>query len=222
MRNRTNVLHPLALMSIAGSVIAAILVLTLWWRVGIPALSQNVPAAQPSAVAAMFGIDPAKFADLPPEKRTLLEAWYRQAEQDRRSPPPKNPATPPPTPAPTPAGGPITLPQRPAGAGIIVESGQAPLPGSLYAIENSWHKPEDGGFIQVFAGAEREDPAQGIVAVVVATGNGQPPPPLEVHRTPAKAGAVRVVDADGERLTLRTSSGATFIFDVPARRFVSP
>jgi len=222
MRNQTNSLRRLALMLIAGSAITAVLAFALTWHVGIPALSQSAPPAQPSAVAAMFGIDPAKFTDLPSEKRALLEASYRRAEQERRGPPPKNPALPPPTPAPTPAGGPITLPQRPAGAGIIVESGQAPLPGSLYAIENSWHKPEDGGFIQVFAGAEREDPAQGIVAVVVATGNGQPPPPLEVHRTPAKAGAVRVVDADGERLTLRTSSGATFIFDVPARRFVSP
>ncbi|MPZ57462.1 MAG: hypothetical protein GEU91_13365 [Rhizobiales bacterium] len=222
MQNPSGASRRLALVSIAGAVVASVLALMVWWRVGTLALSQNAPAAQPNAVADMFGIDPAQFAGLPPEKRALLEGSYLRAVQGRRSPPPKNPAAPPPTPAPTPAGGPITVPQRPAGAGIIVESGLAPLPGSVYKIENSWHKSEGNGFIQVFAGAEREDPAQGVVAVVVAPGNGQPSPPVEVYRTPTKAGAVRVVEAEGERLTLRTSSGATFIFDVPTRRFLSP
>ncbi|MGH2586903.1 MAG: hypothetical protein ACRDJE_18470, partial [Dehalococcoidia bacterium] len=189
MRNRSGTSRRVALVSIAGAVVVALLALMLWWRAGTSDPSQDAPAAQLDAVANRFGLDQAQFADLPPEKRALLEASHLRAVQNRRGPPPKNPAIAPPTPAPTPPGGPITLPQRPAGAGIIVESGQAPLPASLYAIENSWHKPEDDGFIQVFAGAEREDPAQGVVAVVVATGNGQPPPPLEVHRTPARAGA---------------------------------
>jgi len=38
-------------------------------------------------------------------------------------------------------------------------------------------------------------------------------------RTPQRAGAVRVVSADGPVLTLRAASGTTFTFDAAAGRF---
>jgi hypothetical protein len=64
----------------------------------------------------------------------------------------------------------------------------------------------------VYAGAARDDPSQGLLAVrsIGLT---------TVYRAPIRAGAVRIVAADGERLSLVTSSGTQLVFDVSSRSF---
>lgn len=206
---------------VASSVSAAILAAMLWLGVGTPVLSQP-RAPQPTPPANMFGFDQSQISQFPPEKRARIEEAQRLAQQNRGSPPPKNPATLLPSSALTltPAGQ-ITKPQRPAGGGTIVESQQAPLPGQLFSIANYWYTTQGSQVTQVFAGADRRDPTQGVVVVIIP-GNGQPAPPYQVYRTPTKSGSVRVVDAQGQRLTLRTDSGITITFDVLARQFTSP
>lgn len=43
---------------------------------------------------------------------------------------------------------------------------------------------------------------------------------LKDYLTPCPVGSVRIVGAVGERLRLRSTSGATFYFDVPTRRYI--
>lgn len=110
-----------------------------------------------------------------------------------------------------------SAPRTPAGAGTVVESGLAPFAGSLYTFENRWFKPSGDADLVVYAGAERADPLQGLVAVrLIRRTLG----PAALYRTPTRAGAVRVAAADGERLTLVSRSGTRFVFDVSSRSFV--
>jgi|SRR5581483_9174787 len=106
---------------------------------------------------------------------------------------------------------------RAAGSGNIVESDQAALPGLAFLGQNYWVEVVNPSTaIVAYAGQDRNDLLQGVV-VVVATHT----PPV-TYPTPAKAGAVHVVDASGERLTLQAASGATFIFDVASRTYLPP
>jgi hypothetical protein len=114
---------------------------------------------------------------------------------------------------------PAQLPRQGAGAGTIVESGLAPLPGALYTIENRWFERRAGGELIVYAGARRQDPAQGLVVVRPSRADLGP---AGVYLTQTRAGSVRVVRAVGERLQLQAATGATFTFDLPGRRFVAP
>jgi hypothetical protein len=108
------------------------------------------------------------------------------------------------------------LPHQAAGSGTIVESGQAPFPGSLYTFENRWYEATGKGDVVVYAGAERDDPAQGLVATRLS---GVTPGPAAVYRTPVRSGAVRIVGAEGKRLSLVSSGGARLVFDVSSQTF---
>jgi hypothetical protein len=108
------------------------------------------------------------------------------------------------------------LPHQAAGTGTIVESGQAPFPGSLYTFENRWYEATGEGDLVVYAGAERDDPAQGLVATRLI---GVTPGPAAVYHTPIRSGAVRIVGAQSTRLSLVSSSGTRLVFDVSSRTF---
>jgi hypothetical protein len=108
------------------------------------------------------------------------------------------------------------LPHRSAGSGTIVESGQAPFPASTYTFENRWFERTADGDLVVYAGAARDDPAQGLVAVRLI---GAAVGPATVYRTPARFGAIRIVGAEGNKLALVASSGARLAFDVSSRSF---
>jgi hypothetical protein len=111
----------------------------------------------------------------------------------------------------------LPAPTAASASRAIVESGQAPFPGSLYTFENRWFKSTGDGDLVVYAGAERDDPARGLVAVRLV---GSTPGAAAVYHTPVAAGAVGIVAAEGERLTLVSISGARFVFDVSSRTFV--
>jgi hypothetical protein len=44
----------------------------------------------------------------------------------------------------------------------------------------------------------------------------------DTYNTPTQAGAVQVIDAVGERLTLKAKDGTLFYFDVPSRQWLNP
>ena len=152
-----------------------------------------------------------------PKAERVVQEGQAIATAQAQPRPPKDVGKPP-RQAPGPAQ-PAALPRQAAGAGTVVESGLAPLPGSVYTIENRWFETRGGGELIVYAGAETQDPAQGVLVVRAAQANLGP---SGVYPTPTRSGAVRVVGAVGERLQLQSASGTTFTFDVAARRFIGP
>ncbi len=97
-----------------------------------------------------------------------------------------------------------------------------------YLIENQWWETIGSHSIRVYAGAKRGDgvndlpkPWQGIVFVVVVGPDSTRLPGGGTYETPKKVGAVKIVDAQGQRLVLKAEDGTLFYFDVPTRQFVS-
>jgi len=108
-----------------------------------------------------------------------------------------------------------------AGAGTIVEDGQAPFSEEVFVGMNHWWEARSNENVIVYAGANGQDRAQGMVIVSEmalddSSGFGE-----HAYPTPKKMGSVHVVTATGELLTLSSANGATFVFDVAARTFVS-
>lgn len=161
---------------------------------------------------------------LPPEKRTIevQDRARRATALTGTRPPPAN----------TPDWSktvsiqtiPGNLTRRTAGAGIIVESGQAPFPAMQYLFENQWYTTIGNEYVNVWAGAVGDDPMQGVVVIayIPLPGVKMTPQPGTAYKTPTKAGSVHIVDADGMRLKLASSNGNTFFFDVASAKFVSP
>jgi hypothetical protein len=80
--------------------------------------------------------------------------------------------------------------------------------------QNAWFGLLDGRPVSVHAGALLGDSSQGAIYILGGRGvNGQ-------ILTPTKHGGVRVVSEQNNRLTLVSTDGTTYYFDVPARRFV--
>jgi len=118
--------------------------------------------------------------------------------------------------------GPKTPVQRVAGAGQITESRATSLAVANDDFVNQWSEDINGKRITVLAGSEHANSQQGLLIIVV-TSPGNPTTLLsnESYVTPIQFGAVRIVEANGEQLTLATSEGGRFVFDIASRRFVS-
>ena len=83
---------------------------------------------------------------------------------------------------------------------------------------NAWFGYSDGVGVTIYAGALLNDPDQGAIHLFVWF----PGRIIEAQLlTPTRNGGVRVVSEQNNRLTLVADDGATFYFDVPARRFVA-
>jgi hypothetical protein len=120
---------------------------------------------------------------------------------------------------------------RPAGEGVIIETNFAPF-SSSYRISNHWIADMDGNRTTVYAGGRQKDPAgsehpeddlswPGVLIVSVEDENGDSVPHVGGEfETPTHAGPVRIVDAQGGVLTLVTTGGDTFYFDVPSRTYI--
>ncbi len=119
----------------------------------------------------------------------------------------------------------------PAGAGFIVE---LPLPFNKgqYHIFSQWVEDRNGARQRIFvytggiAAADGGDTNQGVVVVQVwqiSVKDNLASTNLVVQTellTPLQVGAVKIKDAQGERLVLQSANGTTFYFDVPSRQFV--
>jgi hypothetical protein len=113
------------------------------------------------------------------------------------------------TPSPTP---PITIPPTGTREDMYVKPSGEGL--GLDAI-NAWAGIWDGKQVSVYAGVLLDNPNQGAVFILI-------------HRviadqflTPTKHGGVRVVSEHNNRLTLVSTDGTTYYFDIPALTFVS-
>jgi hypothetical protein len=174
------------------------------------------PIATPTSDASSTpAINSSPTSNLPPDKATvqaiILETQQAAAQT------PLSYATVYPTSAPGPTWTPDISgePQREAGAGIII-SDTANFSGPWkIAVLNQWYEIPKG--FRVYAGVT-DDPTQGALAILVPDEDLMNP---QVYLTPLKAGPVQVVDAQGERLVLRSLDGTTtFYFDVPTRQFM--
>jgi len=114
-----------------------------------------------------------------------------------------------------------TLPATPAGAGKIVYRDD--LPGQLLGmtIVNTWFENAGDRTFQIFAGADLSDPSQGLLYVGERLLDFRELPDGGYYTPPTKEGALRIVDAQGERLILQSENGTTFYFDVRGQTFVS-
>lgn len=87
-----------------------------------------------------------------------------------------------------------------------------------FKVENAWFGLVNGNIVTVFAGAPISDSQQGTLQINMVMPNrlfdGE-------FITPEKNGALRVIAESNNRLTLVTTNGTTYYFDVPAMRFVS-
>lgn len=81
---------------------------------------------------------------------------------------------------------------------------------------NYWVGHVRDQWVSVYAGSQDADPTQG--GVVVAPYG---PPPGQFLPTPVAAGSVKIVSAQGTRLTLLAADGTTVVFDVESGSFVS-
>jgi hypothetical protein len=117
-------------------------------------------------------------------------------------------------PLPGPTDGAILEPHFVAGAGMVIES-TYPAPGMDAPVTNVWFEDRGGSdFTTVFAGRDAKDVSQGLVLVT----HGMPG---DVQRfdAPGAHGALEVVGAVGELLTLRAADGATQYFDAASLSF---
>lgn len=144
---------------------------------------------------------------LPPRKQQIQDQYDTLRNASRATPPPLSAIPSPP---------PFTGEAWPQG---IIQDAQAPYPQALYIIANLYQLDRGTNHIQVYAGADREDPSQGLVIVRVTPFDLRSAT-TDVYRTPTRAGTLRVVSAAGDRVTLTSTSGATFVFDIATRRFV--
>ncbi len=100
---------------------------------------------------------------------------------------------------------------QPWAAGII-ESGQAPLPGDLYVINNQWQEQVDGVHLSVYAGSEAQDPSEGVLIVITTSLDLQTTVGPHAYLTPTHTGALQITGAKGQYLVLTSTNGARFSF----------
>jgi len=109
----------------------------------------------------------------------------------------------------------------PAGEGVLTDQVGDPIEfftGEFIPLGYAWYERTNRGYILVYAGEDAHDPQQGVVTVMRS---GTIWDPIgSRHETVMKSGGLLIVDVKSERLILRSTSGSTFYFDVPAGRFV--
>lgn len=152
---------------------------------------------------------------LPPAKQAFEERYEeRRAQAPRGS---KDPETirrlqeelerdrPPASPKPWPTG--------------IFQENEAPFPSSTVRIANRSQQVLDGKHFVVYAGSLAQDPEQGILIVQVFSTDDLAVLDSAQRATPHRAGPLRIVAANGGRLTVKPERGEHVEFDVRSRRF---
>lgn len=145
-------------------------------------------------------------SDYPPDKQTL-EAYLRQTDEAfALTPIPTGTIWyfPPVTRTPVPDETPFTFPVTPAGEGEIIYRPADTAIGRILGITvvNRWFEVASDRHFEVLAGADIYDETQGMVYVEESLPDHTHLDDGGFYFTPTKAGPVRVVDAQGERLIL--------------------
>jgi len=112
-----------------------------------------------------------------------------------------------------------------AGAGAIVEV-QPPFPASLYRIQNAWLYDDEQGTRRTFAWAGSEtrqgEPEPGVIIIqVYVKGSNDLEPQTEVYPAPEGIGPLKVISAEGMRLSLESAQGQVVLFDIAERLYLT-
>jgi hypothetical protein len=116
-----------------------------------------------------------------------------------------------------------SLISRPMGAGMLVESGYAPYSLADFDFVNYWYfDNKDSSRVVVMAGGEVENPKSGtlIIAVSSPSNKSELIKAMAFH-TNMSDGNLRIVNADGEKLTLISADDLVYEFDVSSMQFAS-
>ena len=97
------------------------------------------------------------------------------------------------------------------GDGGLFHAGQA-------LIANRWQSPVDGQDVQVYAGTAADNPAQGILFVVVTT-PGNAKIQIQAYPAPAGVGPLEITGVNRLVLQLQAHNGLALHFDLPTRQF---
>ncbi|MCX6020577.1 MAG: hypothetical protein NTZ05_02395 [Chloroflexi bacterium] len=147
---------------------------------------------------------------LPPVKQRIEDQYERERVEGLQRRAPKGPAARMAT---------VSDDQfRPSG---IIERGPAPFSTEDVTVRNQWQQQVDGVWVQVYAGALAENPAQGVV-VVASEGAAAREAATDRYLAPRPSGALRIVAESGGRLTLEAADGKQLAFDLASRRFGAP
>ncbi len=190
------------------------------------AVGIRAPTIPPETACAEFFM---VGTEIPLEKRMRQMPAYQSCVQARSSPPP------PPeaasrfrrgTPEPTSFG---DSPRRQAGAGTIVEE-PGPRFGSTLWVDGMWYTEGGGKRITIYSVTRRGDgamplppPWEAMLIIEVTSLDNATVYPNEqgLYPLPGRPGSVKIIDAIGQRLTLKEENGTIFHFDVPTRRLFS-
>lgn len=97
------------------------------------------------------------------------------------------------------------------GDGGLFHAGQA-------LITNRWQSQIGGSFFQVYAGGTGDNPARGLVVVMV-TSSDRTQTQSQVYQAPSGAGPLTITGANGLVLNLQTANGQRLNFDLQTRQF---
>jgi hypothetical protein len=168
------------------------------------------------------------YPDWPQEKAVgfQMEDLMRRAYGTAVALYPRPPGYQPPLPE-TPATSPIPIPTepiRPAGAGTLYDDGFDAVYSKQMRIASKWWETIGGQTLIVLAGRGfgNRDAQQGLLVIIVEDATHSVIAGPDVYLTPTRHGYAQVIDAEGERLTIRTEDGTLFYFEVPSRRWVNP
>ena len=113
-------------------------------------------------------------------------------------------------PPPEPTPNPDDLPQ-----GIFELDGEGDYQDIDLMAVNGWRGQVNGNAVTALAGWRFSNPAEGLL--VVFTVNA----PFQEEPAPRQGGALRILSADGNRLTLSDEQGSLYYYDLAARRWLS-
>jgi hypothetical protein len=113
-----------------------------------------------------------------------------------------------------------TVPETPFPTGTVENDVYIRSSGKKLGLttQNAWSGFLDGNRVDLYAGALLDDPSQGAIYLFVTIPNSGF---MGLILTPTKHGGVRVVSEQNNRLTMISTDGTTYFFDIPARRFVN-
>jgi hypothetical protein len=114
------------------------------------------------------------------------------------------------------------VPQRHAG---IIAMRQGPFAASSFDVQNFYQGPADGTWLLVYAGATT-NPVTGAIAGGALNVYAEPQVGgamsfVGIFRAPAGTGALTVIAASGDRLTLRGSRGNELTFNLAGYKYAS-
>lgn len=111
------------------------------------------------------------------------------------------------------------LPTQRAPTGIRQDP-NPPGPSAYFLVQNAWQDYINGSLVQVFAGVNVDDPSGGVIVppgqgtLLVNPIRSHGTIPSWSYKTPTRSGPARITAANGTLLTVTTTGGDQFLFDV--------